>query len=202
MDTVRSATREHRADADVRKRPVVLAAGTLDPGTHGRSRAARAVFNVTIAVLLTAGAVAAGGWSIMTAARGSTPSSERSPLWYPTPLRLDANDGRRTAQPRPATTPSTAGAAPLTPRPTGDDRGSTRERGNPGTTGGSRTGRAGRGVRVGGNGQQRSASPGSSTKGGADSGGHNRGKGDDGGRSGRTDRSGKSGTDDRDEQDD
>jgi hypothetical protein len=103
---VRQSIREQHADADLRRRPVVLAAGTLEPGTRGRSRAARAILNATIAALLAAAAVAAGGWSVMTAARGGTPASERPPLWYPTPLPADASDGRSTAEPRPATTPT------------------------------------------------------------------------------------------------
>jgi hypothetical protein len=89
-------------------RPVVLDSGARGT-TRGRARDARAVLGVAIAAVLATGAVAAGGWSIMTATKGSTPAS-RPPLWYPTPPPLD--HGQSAVAPPPASNPVVPSASP------------------------------------------------------------------------------------------
>jgi hypothetical protein len=96
---------EQPTDVDVRMRPVVLDTGALRGTTRRRGQAARAVLGVAIASMLAAGAIAAGSWSIMTAAAGGTPANQPSPLWYPTPLPLDAGSGQDTTEPAPTAPP-------------------------------------------------------------------------------------------------
>jgi hypothetical protein len=86
METVRTPP-----DLDVRMRPVVLDTGPRRGTTAWQGQAARVVLGVAIATVLAAGAIAAGGWSLMTAAVGGTPANQPSPLWYPTPLPSDAS---------------------------------------------------------------------------------------------------------------
>jgi hypothetical protein len=101
MEIVRTAPAEQTTDVDVRMRPVVLDSGALR-GTMGRQgQAARAVLGVAIATVLAAGAIAAGGWSVMTAFYGSTPANQPTPLWHPAPPPLDAGDGQDTVEPSP-----------------------------------------------------------------------------------------------------
>jgi hypothetical protein len=47
---------------------------------------ARTVFDVVVVVVLGVGAVVAGGWSVLTAARGSA-AAEQPQLWYTAPHR-------------------------------------------------------------------------------------------------------------------
>ena len=77
-----------QSTADARQRPVVLDTGELRPAVERRGRVARAVLDVVVAVLLGAGAIAAGGWSIMTAVRGDPGAGQPAPLWYPTPEQV------------------------------------------------------------------------------------------------------------------
>ena len=82
--------------SDVRMRPVVLDSGEPRGGARHRGQAARAVLGVAIATVLTAGAVAAGGWSFLTAVQGGTPANHPGLLWYATtPPAPDT--GRETA---------------------------------------------------------------------------------------------------------
>jgi hypothetical protein len=96
---------ERHADVDVRMRPVVLDTGALRRATRKRGQAARAVLGVAIATVLAAGAVAAGSWSIMTAAAGGTPANEPASLWYATPPPPDAGDSRGATEPSPVAPP-------------------------------------------------------------------------------------------------
>ena len=72
-------------EAELRRRPVVMDTGALSPMPRRSGRVARTAAGIAVGALLATGAVAAGGWSVMTAARGSTASGQQSPLWYPTP---------------------------------------------------------------------------------------------------------------------
>ncbi|HEY7273395.1 MAG TPA: hypothetical protein VH502_11735, partial [Actinoplanes sp.] len=76
---------EQRTGTDARMRPVVLESGMIRSAAGRQAQAARGVLGVAIATVLAAGAIAAGSWSIVTAAQGSTPPDQPSPLWYPTP---------------------------------------------------------------------------------------------------------------------
>jgi len=71
--------------ADPRHRPVLLDTGeiTLPPSPRGLARRA---LDLAVVALLGAGAIAAGGWSILTAAQGPEPTENSAPLWYPPPL--------------------------------------------------------------------------------------------------------------------
>ena len=114
MHTARPATHQPQADADVRNRPVVLDTGALTPATHVRGRAARAVLGVAIATVLAAGAIGAGSWSIITAARGNPPANQPAPLWYPTPQHADREGATesRTTTPTPGLRDRPATPAP------------------------------------------------------------------------------------------
>lgn len=78
------------ASPDARNRPVLLDTGPLNTrDRRRRGRAARGVLGVAIAAVLAAGAIAAGGWSIMTAASGSPRADGASPLWYTPPADVE-----------------------------------------------------------------------------------------------------------------
>jgi hypothetical protein len=81
--------------ADVRQRPVVLDTGELSLVVRRRGRLARAVLGAAVAAVLSAGAITAGGWSIVTAARGNAADEQPAPLWYPTPPPVQDVDGGR-----------------------------------------------------------------------------------------------------------
>jgi hypothetical protein len=139
MDTVRLPSPGRPADADTRNRPVVLDTGPLPPPTAGLGRVARTVLQVAIVAVLAAGAIAAGGWSIMTAADGSTPSSDPSPLWWtPSPENATPSGGGQGAtEPRQATPAATPTATPAAPKRTAaEDRGGGTGRATAGATGG------------------------------------------------------------------
>jgi hypothetical protein len=124
-------------------RPVVLDTGALHCATGRHGQTARAVLGAAIATVLAAGAIAAGGWSLMTAAHGGTPANQPSPLWYPTPPPLDTGHDQDAAQPSPAASdriivPGVArrtptGRGPDHPSATGAGRDSARRSG-PATT--------------------------------------------------------------------
>ncbi|WP_127506866.1 hypothetical protein [Actinoplanes solisilvae] len=69
--------------ADTRHRPIVLDTGELRPSIRRRGRTARRAFDVAVVTLLSVGAVAAGTWSILTAAQGNEPTQQPAPLWFP-----------------------------------------------------------------------------------------------------------------------
>jgi len=103
---------EQPTDPDARRRPVVLDSGARGAARGRRGREARAVLGVAIAAVLATGAVAAGGWSIMTATQGNTPAS-RPPLWYPTPPPLDHGQSAVAPPPAPpASSPAVPSASP------------------------------------------------------------------------------------------
>jgi hypothetical protein len=89
--TVRTIPAGRPAAADIRMRPVVLDTGAPRGATRQRGQAARAVLGVALATMLTAGAVAAGGWSFLTAVPGG-PANHPGLLWYATPPVPGAGD--------------------------------------------------------------------------------------------------------------
>nr|WP_296070625.1 hypothetical protein [uncultured Actinoplanes sp.] len=68
---------------DTRQRPVLLDTGELGPAVRQHGRTIRAVRNIAVALVIGVGAIAAGGWSVMTAAHGTTPAERPAPLWNP-----------------------------------------------------------------------------------------------------------------------
>ena len=68
---------------DVRHRPIVLDTGELRPAIRRRGHAARRVLDVAVVTLLSVGAIAAGTWSILTAAQGNESTEQPAPLWFP-----------------------------------------------------------------------------------------------------------------------
>jgi hypothetical protein len=101
--TVRTIPAGRPAVADVRMRPVVLDTGAPRGAARHRGQAARAVLGVALATVLAAGAVAAGGWSFLTAVQDGTPPNHTGLLWYATPPAPGARDQ--------ATGPTPAGRA-------------------------------------------------------------------------------------------
>jgi len=79
----RTAGDDHAMRTDTRHRPVVLDTGELGPAVRHRGRRIRAVRNIAVALVIGVGAIAAGGWSVMTAANGTTPADRPAPLWNP-----------------------------------------------------------------------------------------------------------------------
>jgi hypothetical protein len=73
-----------RSSVDTRQRCVVLDTGELGPVVRQRGRRVRAVRDIAVAVVIGAGAIAAGGWSVATAAHGSVPADQPAPVWYAT----------------------------------------------------------------------------------------------------------------------
>jgi hypothetical protein len=69
---------------DLRQRRVVLDTGELGPAVRRRGRKIRAVRDMAVAVVIGAGAIVAGGWSVLTAASATVPADQPAPLWYPT----------------------------------------------------------------------------------------------------------------------
>lgn len=87
--------------ADARQRPVVLDTGKLRP--RGSRHPARVILDVAVAVVLGAGAIAAGGWSIMTAAQPSISTEQPLPLWHPASPPAAGAPGPEPGTPRPTT---------------------------------------------------------------------------------------------------
>src|SRR4051812_34862845 len=99
---------EDRTVSDARNRPVVLDTGALGAPPRGRGRAARAVLGVALVTVMATGAVAAGGWSIMTAALGDAPAGGPDSLWYSPPPEVGEE-----AQSTPASTRRAVVPAPI-----------------------------------------------------------------------------------------
>jgi uncharacterized membrane protein YgcG len=105
--------------ADARQRPVVLDTGALSPAVRRRGRLARVVLGAAVAALLSAGAIAAGSWSIVTAARGDAAAEQPAPLWYPTPPPVRAVEADPAPHTKPVIRPTPAGrTTSVTPRST------------------------------------------------------------------------------------
>jgi hypothetical protein len=155
--------------ADVRQRPVVLDTGELSLVVRRRGRLARAVPGAAVAALLSAGAIAAGSWSIVTAARGDAAAEQPAPLWYPTPPPVRAVEADPAPHTKPVIRPTPAGrTTSVTPRSThAAGRG-----GGPAPTSGSTR-------RTSGKGNGGSADDGADDKGGDDHSGKGKGKGGD-----------------------
>jgi hypothetical protein len=92
-------------DTELRRRPVVLDTGALIPAPRRSARMARTAAGIAVGVLLAAGAITAGGWSVLTAAGGSAVAGQQPPLWYPTPAPVGHST---TGTPEPAAAPSPA----------------------------------------------------------------------------------------------
>jgi hypothetical protein len=67
---------------DLRDRPVVLEAGPVQDKHRPRLRA---IAGISAAVLVAAGGVVAGTWSVWSAVGTTDPPETRSPLWFSPP---------------------------------------------------------------------------------------------------------------------
>ena len=79
-----------REQPDARGRPIVLDTGPA--GAGARRRGSRTLLATAVATLIAAAALAAGGWSILTAIEGGS-SGPMTPLWYPTPAAVTPPPG-------------------------------------------------------------------------------------------------------------